>query len=162
MQSLEPPDSFHVQAAKAWLEEGKAFDAQQEFDKIAPPLQNHPAVLELQWAIQARARNWEASLKTAQAIVTLAPERPNGWISRSFVLHRLKRTTEALNQLFPAVEKFSTIPIIPFNLACYAAHLQDLWEAGRWLQQACAVGGDLYIRLALSERALQPLWKKIY
>lgn len=161
MQDLSPPDSFYVRAAKACLEGGKHIAAQQEFDRIAPELCRHPAVLEVRWAIQAHCRHWEASLEVAQALIATAPERPTGWIAASFVLHRLKRTAQALNSLFPAAKIFCDIPIIPYNLACYATHLKSFWEAERWFKEALAVGGSAYKSLALSDRELEPLWKKI-
>src|SRR2546428_12577698 len=122
MKALEPPDSLFVHTARKWLEMGNRVAAQQELDHVAPEFRSHPDVLEVTWAVEAQARNWKACLDLAQAIVTIAPQRPTGWIKRSFVLHRLKRTQEALNHLFPAAEKFSHIalslttwPAMPLN-----------------------------------------------
>src|SRR3989442_7415443 len=160
MKALEPPDSLFVHTARKWLEMGNRVAAQQELDHVAPEFRSHPDVLEVTWAVEAQARNWKACLDLAQAIVTIAPQRPTGWIKRSFVLHRLKRTQEALNHLFPAAEKFSHIAIIPYNLACYAAQLRCLWEAERWLKQAVHVGGAEYRSMALRYQDLGRLRAK--
>jgi len=161
MKALEQPESHHVEAAKSLLEAGKQLAAQQHLDSIASEFQSHADVLEVRWAVQAHARAWLASLETAQRLVSVAPERPTGWIQRSFVLHKLQRTQEALDALFPAAERFPGIPIIRFNLACYAAQLACLWEAERWLKQALEFSRSEYKKLALQHQDLKALWEKI-
>src|SRR3954454_2586205 len=106
MNPLEPPDLFYIRAARSFLESGEHAAAQQELEKIAGDLRSHPDVLEVQWSVQAQGGRWPACLETAQAIVTAAPDRPSGWIKRSFVLQKLQRPQEALDRLFPVVEKF--------------------------------------------------------
>jgi hypothetical protein len=161
MKALEPPDSLYVQAARSCLESGNHVAARKELDGVAAEVRSHPEVLDARWAVEAQAREWPVCLEVAQTIVTIIPERPGGWIKRSYVLHRLKRTQEALDNLFPVVDKFSSIAIIPYNLACYAAQLQCLWEAQRWLKQAWEVGGGEYRSMALRDKDLQPLWRWI-
>jgi len=161
MKALEQRESRHVQAAKSFLVAGNHLAACQHLDRIASEFQFHPDVLEVRWAVQSHARAWQASLETAQRLVAVAPERPTGWIQRSFVLHKLKRTREALDALFPAAEKFPGIPIIRFNLACYAAQLACLWEAECWLKQALEFSRSEYKKLALQHEDLKPLWEKI-
>lgn len=158
MQILEPPDSFFVQAARSCLESGNHAAARQELEKVTPTLRSHPDVLEIRWVVEAQSAKWPLCLEIAQEIVRAAPERPTGWIKRSFVLHRLKRTQEALDSLFPAAEKFSNIPIIPYSLACYAAQLNLSWETERWLKQAIETGGADYREMALREKDLESLW----
>jgi hypothetical protein len=161
MKDLAPPDSFHLQAARSCLESRNLRGAQLELDKVAPELRNHPDVLEVRWALEAHAKNWRICLDIAQAILACAPGRPSGWIKHSFALHRLQRTQEALNSLFPAAENFSRIAVIPYNLACYSAELKCLWEAERWLKRAFEVGGGEIRKMALRDKDLAPLWNKI-
>ena len=160
MKGLEPRDSVFLQAARNCLESGQHLAAHNELARLAAEFGFHPDVLEVRWAIQAQANQWQSSLESAQAIVDTAPGRPTGWIKRSFVLHRLKRTQEALDELFPAAERFSDIAVIPYNLACYAAQLQCFWEAKRWLKQAIEMGSELKL-LALRDPNLEPLWEKL-
>jgi len=161
MKALEPPDSFYLEDARSLLESGDPKGSKRELAKIAEGLRLHPDVREVLWGIHAQLSEWPACLDIAQAIVNSAPERPTGWIKRSFVLHRLKRTQEALDNLFAAVEVFPEIAIIPYNLACYAAQLQCLWEAEQWLKRAFEIGGREYEEMALRDRMLKSLWKSI-
>jgi hypothetical protein len=57
--------------------------------------------------------------------MTLRPKDAQSWISRSFVLHDLKRTQEAYDLLLPGLDKFTDESVIPYNLACYACQLGE-------------------------------------
>jgi hypothetical protein len=45
MKPLEPPNSFHLQAAQGWLELHAFAEADAELDKIIASLRTHPKVL---------------------------------------------------------------------------------------------------------------------
>jgi Flp pilus assembly protein TadD len=81
-------------------------------------------------------------------LVQLSPDRPSGWVRRSFALHGLKRTQQAFDLLLPAVKKFPEIPTIPYNLACYCAQLGKLEEARRWLLQSYELGNARMLKSA--------------
>jgi len=75
-------------------------------------------------AIRPAHRDWSGRIlerEIAETIVNAAPERPEGWIHRSFALHELNRTLEALNQLLPVAEEFPDQWTIYYNLACYCS-----------------------------------------
>ena len=58
--------------------------------------------------------------------------------------------------------KFPKVPIIPYNLACYACQHGNLKEAKQWLGKAIDIAGKKDIRMmALDDPDLQPLWDKI-
>ncbi len=119
-------------------------------------------MLELRWHIYAKAEKWEACIQIANAIVTRVPERPFGWIYRSFALHALKRTQEARDELRPAVDRFPEEAIIRYNLACYECQLGRLIDAKEWLRKAFDLGNPAQFKLmALGDRDLEPLWKQI-
>src|SRR5206468_379285 len=120
MKSLKFPDRLHLQAAQGWLELGNHLEADKELDEITPQLRAHPDVLEVRWHIYAQGRK-NACVDIAAAITTLDPNRPDGWIHRSFALHELKRTQEAFDQLLPAADSFPNVWTIRYNLACYCA-----------------------------------------
>ena len=65
-------------------------------------LRAHPDVLEVRWQVYAKAGKWEPCVDIGNALVKTAPERPFGWVHRSFALHELKRTKEASDLLVPA------------------------------------------------------------
>jgi hypothetical protein len=116
---LEPPDSHHLSAAEGWLELGNPAEAAVELAAIAPNSAVHPAVLELNWQIQARGGKWETCLELASRLVRLYPGLPTGWVHRSYTLHELKRTVEARDQLLPAMARFPNEVVLAYNLACY-------------------------------------------
>ncbi len=162
MKPLEPPDSLYLSAAEGWLGLGDAAEANEELDRITPGHRAHPDALELRWQIYAKAEKWEACVQIANAIVTLVPERPFGWVHRSFALHALKRTQEARDQLRPAVDRFPEEAIIRYNLACYESQLGNLGRAKDWLERAFELGDTAQIKLAaLDDPDLAPLWKDI-
>ena len=53
LKSLQPPDSFHLDAAEGWLELGNTEEANLELEQIAPKMREHPHVLEMQWKVYA-------------------------------------------------------------------------------------------------------------
>ena len=162
VKPLGHPDTFHVQAAHGWLELGNPLEANQELEKIPPALGVHPDVLEVRWQISAKAKEWEACVGLAEGIIALSPDNPFGWIHRSFALHELKRTEEALDNLIRVTKKFAEEPIIPYNLACYACQLGNLKGALSWLKKAFALGHAAQVKLmALSDPDLIPLWGRI-
>src|SRR5208337_2681802 len=140
MKPLEPPDTLHLQAAQGWLELGNPIEAKEELDKITPQHQAHPAVLEVRWEICAKAKNWDAALEIASALVQAVPEHPLGWVHRSFCLHELDRTAEARDNLLRVVDKFPEDAIMLYNLACYECRLGRLGQAKHWLRAAFEIG----------------------
>lgn len=162
MKSISPPNSFYISAAEGWLMLGNPVEAAAELEKITPDVRAKPEVLQLQWQIFARQKQWVACLETASVLIKMAPKRPFGWIHRSYSLHELKRTQEAYDNLLPAVIKFPRVATIAYNLACYSCQLGNLQEAWRWLEKAMKINPPKQIQaMALEDADLQPLWSKI-
>jgi len=159
---LEPPDSHHLRAVEGWLELGNIQEAGVELRRLRPELLEHPLVLEVRWKLHSMQKDWEVCLELANELLKVAPDRPSGWIDRSFSYHELKRTREAWQQLLPATQLFPDEPIIRYNLACYACQLGNLSEAKQLLKQAQALGHAVSIkRMALDDHDLEPLWEEI-
>ena len=98
----------------------------------------------------------------ATALTKLAPERPFGWIHRSFAPHELKQTQAALDNLLPVVGRFPQDVTMHYNLACYECQLWRLAEAKRWLAAAFDLGDPRQTKLmALDDPDLRPLWDHI-
>ena len=160
MHKLEPPDSHHLRAAVGWLELGNASEARAELAKMSAHLLGHLDVLEVRWQILAQEKNWNAALEVASELIKVAPDNPTGWINRSYILHEMKRTREAWNQLLPVANKFPQVGIIPYNLACYACQLGDSSGAQQWLARAIKIKGKEEIKqMSLRDADLKPLWK---
>jgi predicted Zn-dependent protease len=162
MTTLEPPDAFYFSAAVGWLELGDPHEARTELSHLSKNTRRSPDVLEFEWAVLSDDKDWEAALTCAEEIVTLAPERPFGWIHRSFCLHELGRDEEALESLLPAAESFPNDFLVFYNLACYACSLGDENVARVWLKRAAQLGGIEKLKtMALDDTDLLPLWEEI-
>jgi predicted Zn-dependent protease len=162
VQPLEYPELFSVQSAQGWLELGNFEESARELEKLGPELQHHPDVLEVRWEICARQKQWQAGAEVARDLIRLVPERHTGWIDLSYALHELQQTQEAWDNLFGVAGRFPKVPIISYNLACYACQLGKLWEAEQWLKRAFHIGDAKEMKeMALSDADLKPLRSKI-
>jgi len=162
VKPLEPPDTFHLDAAIGWLGLGNWQEANEELEKITPQLRAHPDVLEVRLEIYAKAGKWEPCVDLGNALVQAVPESPFGWMQRSFALHELKRTQEAADLLKPAADLFPKEWLIRYNLACYACQLGNRKEARTWLELAFELGDPKQVKLmALDDPDLEPIWTEI-
>lgn len=158
--TLKPPDSHHLSAAVGWLELGNSSEALDDLERISSAQRTHPEVLEVKWAIYAKAHKWEKCMDVAKDLTNVAPKKALGWIHLSFALHELKRTKEAHSNLAGILERFPDDWLMHYNLACYACQLGNLQEAGRWLAGAMLKGKTKQIkRMAQNDPDLQPLFK---
>ena len=94
----------------------------------------------------------------AEAIINLDIDRAAAWIHRSFALHELKRTQEALDRLLPSADMFSNIWTIPYNLACYCAQLGRLDECKEWFKRAMEIDEHTVKQKAIDDPDLKPFW----
>jgi tetratricopeptide (TPR) repeat protein len=163
--TLEPPDTFHLSSAIGWLELGNPTEAGEDLARLRPESLDHPDVLEVRWQICSATRSWEAAVPVAEQLIAVAPERSSGWVHRAYALRRSREggLPLAWDALRPAFEKFPQEPLIPYNLACYAAQLGRPDEAWEWLHKAMESAGDVSsIRaMALDDRDLECLWERI-
>jgi predicted Zn-dependent protease len=159
---LQPPATHHLSSAQGWLELGNVLEAAAELEQIAAGLQDHPEVLEVRWQVSAEAKKWEHCLELADLLIRLAPLRPTGWVHRSFALHEMKRTREALENLLPALIQFPDYWLIQYNLACYCCRLKEHDRALRFYKSACRSGDTATIKkMALQDSDLRDLWERI-
>jgi predicted Zn-dependent protease len=159
VKTLAPPDSHYLNAAEGWLGLGDYQSALDELELIDPALRAHPDVLAVRCDIFTEAMKWPAVVAVASALVQLIPDRPSGWVRRSFALHGLKQTQQAFDLLLPAVRKFPEVSTIPYNLACYCAQLGGIEEARHWLHQSYEVGNAAILKnAARNDPDLAPLF----
>ena len=148
-----------------WLELGNPTEAGEEIARISPALLDHPDVLEVRWDVCASGRSWDAAHDVAEALVRTAPDRSSGWVHRAYALRRKTGGSIGLawEALHPAASKFPKVPIIPYNLGCYAAQLGRLEEAMDWLRRAMKAGCDAKAikSMALRDDDLKALWARI-
>jgi tetratricopeptide (TPR) repeat protein len=161
LEPLPPPDSFHLSAAEGWLELGDIQEANEELERITPPMSTHPLVLEMRWKVYSKWKKWELAAEIARVLTEVLPDSSWGYIHYAYSLHELKRSKEAWGVLIPVVDKFSDF-IIRYNLACYACQLGNLEDSMLWLEKAVELSDRKEIRLmALADPDLEPLWNKI-
>ena len=159
---LTYPDIHSFRAASGWLDLNNFNEAEAELNKISEGAQLHPDVLEIRWRTNAHVLNWTACIAIAETTIRVAPGEVSGWIHRSFALHELKRTSEALEKILPAVELFPKDWTLIYNVACYQCQLGDLPAARLWLARAFTLGHLEESRArALEDPDLQPLWNEI-
>jgi tetratricopeptide (TPR) repeat protein len=164
MESLKPPDHFHLLAAIGWLELGNWREAKEELENITPDLRARPDVLEVRYEICAKAEQWDLAAETAHALCRILPLAPQYWIWRAYATRRMTGggIAAAREILIKARSLFPTDSVIAYNLACYACQLGDKEEAWKWLKTAFGLGDPKGVKLmALADKDLEPLWKEI-
>jgi hypothetical protein len=162
VETIAPPDVFHLNAAFGWLELGNPSEAAADLERISPAHQNHPDVLEVRWQIRARLEQWESCLAIATSMCIHAPERPQGWLHLSVSLYRMKRTQEAWDALLPMAEKFPKSWVIPYDLSCYACQLSQTEQGRHWLRKAFALASSCDVKaIAMADPDLETLWPEI-
>jgi tetratricopeptide (TPR) repeat protein len=163
MKSLEQADKVHLNAAEGWFGLGDLVSASDELEKITPAFRAHPAVLLMRCKIYQAAKKWGYLIEISQTLIEQLPKLAEAWIHRSYALHELNRTREAFDLLLPAAKKFPKLPVIPYNLACYACQLGKLEDAMKQIEQAIDLADkNNDIRLdALEDPDLEPLWLQI-
>lgn len=164
MNKLQPPDSHFFRAAIGWLELGNPREALVELNQIKSEHQQTLEVLEVRWQILAADKNWDDALTTARQLIAAQPDEAVGWIHQAYALRRAKNggLPTAWDALLPLADKFPQEPVIPYNLACYAAQMGQLDQAWHWLRRAARIGKASKIKtMALADPDLEPLWEKL-
>jgi tetratricopeptide (TPR) repeat protein len=162
---LNPPDSHHLAAAIGWLELGNHSEAGEEISRISPEYREDPDVLEARWQVCAAGKSWDAALAAAQRLIEVAPDRVAAWLHLGYALRRSSKGSVQLaaEALRPAYDKFPDVPLVPYNLACYAAQLGQLEAATDWLKSAIkrSEQPDRIKKMALADEDLHALRKII-
>ena len=159
---LEPPHTHHLNAAQGWLGLGVTDEASRELERIPAALQSHPEVLEVRWQIYAKTGQWEDCVTVANRLIELVPTVPQGWIHRSYALHELKQTRQALEALLPARIMFPKDWLIQYNLACYCCRLHEFERTLEFLKTAFKLGDENEIKkMALADADLKEVWNHI-
>ena len=161
MKALSPPDSLYLNSAKGWYLLGNLKEADTELDRLPISVQTHPDVLEVRFAIYARSRKWPTCMAIATTMLGVAPDRPTSWINSATVLHALNETHAAWNTLYKIMDRFPKVPLIPYNLACYACALGRFVDSCDMLEKAIKLGGNEMVSMARVDPDLQPLWVQI-
>lgn len=153
-----------LKEARAWLVLGDAVSALSELDRISSSHRSEPDVLQVEWEIRAKLGDWNTAFLIAERLVELVPGDVHGWIVRAYAARRMKGggIEKAWALLYPALEKFPKVFLVPYNLACYAAQFGRVDEAWQLLQRAMAVGGrSAVLQMASVDPDLAPLRRRL-
>jgi predicted Zn-dependent protease len=154
---LQPPDSHHLTAAKGWLEFQAFDDAARELDLIRSELRDHPAVLEVRWALAANAGHWQEALAISVLLTRLMPDKPEGWIYQGSALAELNRHEDAHAILLEGHQRFPQDEILAYDLGYVCCALGRADEAVDWIRKAIAMAGEEMRKRALEDPDMEPI-----
>lgn len=160
IKNLEPPDTHFANAAIGWLELGNPAEAAAELKGLSPAARQHPDVLEVEWMIHERLKDWVSALRVARALVQCAPDRVTGWLHQAYAMRRAPEggLEPAFKILSAVATLFPEEPTLAYNLACYHAQLGRLDEAWTWLLKAKKLlGRNALLKMAQADSDLAPL-----
>ncbi len=156
---LEHPDPFHLNAAAGWMGLRDFASASAELDSIRPSSQDHPAVLELRFAIAAHERAFADCERWGRHHAEVHPADAQGWINLANALFWQARYDEAHASAVAVLEKFPDQWPLRYNLACYCVKLNDLDQAKRWFNESAKLAEGKELRkLALNDPDMKELW----
>lgn len=161
---MEPPDCHYLSAAIGWLELGNPAESELELSQIREVNQESEAVLMTRWHIYEHQETWNKAQEIAARMRQAHPDNPFGYIHYAYSTRRISGggLKAAWDALEPAAKLFPQEPIIPYNLACYAAQLKRQDEAWEWLTKAMAIGDKALLRkMALSDPDLVSIWPRL-
>jgi hypothetical protein len=160
LKKLNEADSFHLQASEGWLELGDVVSAGDELEEITLENRSHPLVIQMRYAIYAKAERWDMAAGVAEGLTKMLPEEPGTWINLAYATRRKTGggIPEAKRILLVAQVKFPREYLIPFNLACYCSQQHQFREAETWLEKAIAIDKKTVQKLAVDDPDLKPFW----
>ena len=144
-------------AASGALELGLPDLANDELEDIPLAHRLHREVLVMRVMVYRAAEFWELMREVSRFLTEMWPEDPQHWIWVAYATRRSRSIEEAEVWLKRAMEAHPTEPIIPFNLACYAAVTGRIDEAKKRLERAIHLDASCRM-MALEDPDLEPLW----
>jgi tetratricopeptide (TPR) repeat protein len=133
-------------------------DANEELERIDPDVRHVPEVLELRLIVYSGLEKWELMQVIAKKLAFYDPKNVQWTISWAYATRRADCIDTARRILLNALEAHPEEPVIPYNLACYAAQLGDLEEARRRLERAFQLEPNMR-EPALTDMDLEPFWR---
>jgi len=125
-----------MESTLGYLSLGMHQDAWDELEMLPPALCAREEVLEIRIEIFQRLGKWESARGLAESLTKRNPENPDCWLSWAFALRREKSIETAEEVLVEAINRHADIPLIAYNLACYACVLGRLDETTDLLRRA--------------------------
>ncbi|MDX2111133.1 MAG: hypothetical protein SFY80_12930 [Verrucomicrobiota bacterium] len=146
--------------ACGYAELGMYEEAKHELASIEEAELENPAVLETKVYVYGVMKEWVSMETYAITLCEKSPDNEGAWIHLAYARRRARSITEARMVLLGAVARFPENATIHYNLACYAAQLDDLCEARKCFD-TCIALNPLFIIEALKDDDLEPLWPEV-
>lgn len=122
--------------ANGYRELGMYSYALKELNALSSEQAQSQTALQMRLAILMDANRWKNALTVARKLHSIAPENADSHVNLAFVVRRTKSLESAQSILLEAAQKFPTVAIIPYNLACYACQNGDFESAKAYLSKA--------------------------
>ena len=148
----------HLEAALGYLHLGMPEDAMEELDLIPQEWKTDPRVLRARAYIHCEMRSWEPLRTVAAVLVSLLPDDSQHWIWLAYATRRFQSIADAERILLEALGRHPDEPLIRFNLACYAAQMDEVALARQRLQEAIQLDPAI-AEMAKNDPDLGPLWQ---
>jgi predicted Zn-dependent protease len=147
-----------LDAAAGYLTLGLIDDAWEELESLPPAMEREDAVLELRCEIYQRLGRWNSARVLAESMAHRSPENPAWWLSWAYALRREQSVEAARGVLWEAAQLHPGVPLITYNLACYASVLGELDEARRLLAKSFAMDPGMK-KIAGKDPDLTPVFR---
>jgi len=134
---------WQLSHTRGYLELGMLDEAEAELRGLSPEHREHPAALALLVEIAQQREKWSLMAHAAKRLSEKCPEDPASWIMFAYAIRRSQNIYAARKILLHAHKEFPDEATILYNLGCYAAVLQDVKEAQRYLHRAFYLDKEL-------------------
>lgn len=146
-----------MEAALGYLQLGLYEDANDEIECLTPRERVSPVALMLRAHIYMELKSWGLLREVAVVLVDTIPEDADNWTWLAYATRRTTDVPSAEEIVLRALEIHPEDAMIHYNLACYAAQLGRLEEAGARLKQAVHLNPEIRL-MALDDPDLEPIW----
>ena len=153
-------DLRHIQAAEGFVELGMYGDAESELEQIGAEHRDIPQVLTLRVCIYAGLEKWDLMQAVASQMARHFPDDAQWRIWWAAAARRAESIEVAKKILLEALETHPNDPQIHYDLSCYESRLHHFHRARRHLARAIQLDSRFQL-IALNDRELRPLWKKM-
>ena len=157
---LSEEAQWHLQRADGYLDLSMVKEAREELDKIPELLRSHPGVGQIELRLAIASNRWPVAEKLARELCAAFPDEPGYWIQLAYAVRRASTIVHARKILLEIQPRFSSVAVIPFNLACYECQLGHADEAKKYLRSAIELDPQCR-EMALEDPDLEILWSEI-
>jgi len=144
-------------AAHGYLDLGMHQEAWDELEALPPELRAEDAVLELRIDLYLALEKWAPARVLAESLARQAPENPGWWLLWAYALRRETSIEAAREVLREAADRHADVPLITYNLGCYACVIGEIEEAKGLLMRAFEADPELK-KVALDDPDLEAIF----